>query len=145
MKNPTLWKSLIKSSLHDHNTAVLIAEIILTGSYFQVTASTKYLKNCSGERIWAWKSAALASSDIFFYFSYELNNDENTTWILLLSQLSSQNFLKLDGLNLKFLLRSSFGYMAQQLWWTATYYEIPKVKRDGTKRNSNFKRQTGGK
>ena len=41
MKNPTLWKSLVKSSLHDHNTAVSIVEIIFTGSYFQVTASTK--------------------------------------------------------------------------------------------------------
>ena len=35
-----------------------------------------------------------------------------------------------------FLLRSGFGYMAQHLWPTATYYEMPNVKRDCTKRNS---------
>ena len=44
---------------------------------------------------------------------------------------------------MKFLLRSGFDYMAQNLWRTATYYEMPNVKRDGT--NSDFKRQTGGK
>ena len=46
---------------------------------------------------------------------------------------------------MKFLLRSGFGYMAQHLWRNATYYEMPNVKRDGTKCNSDFKRQTGGK
>ena len=46
---------------------------------------------------------------------------------------------------MKFLLRSDFDYMAQHLWRTATYYEMPNVKRDGTKCNSDFKRQTGGK
>ena len=46
---------------------------------------------------------------------------------------------------MKFLLRSGFGYMAQHLWRTATYYEMPNVKSDGTKCNSDFKRQTGGK
>ena len=41
LENSTPWKWLVKSSLHDHNTAVFIVVIILTGSYFQVTASTK--------------------------------------------------------------------------------------------------------
>ena len=57
----------------------------------------------------------------------------------------SQNFLNSEGLKLAFLLRSGFGYMAQHLWPTATYYEMPNVKRDCTKRNSICKRQTGGK
>ena len=30
--------------------------------------------------------------------------------------------------------------MAQHLWRKTTYYEMPKVKRDGTKRSSDFKR-----
>ena len=42
---------------------------------------------------------------------------------------------------MKFLLRSAFGYMAQHLSRTTTYHEMPNVKRDGTKRNSDFKRQ----
>ena len=40
---------------------------------------------------------------------------------------------------------SGFGYMGQHLWQMATYYEIPNMKRDGTKCNSNYKQQTGGK
>ena len=38
-----------------------------------------------------------------------------------------------------------FGYIAQHLRRTATYYKIPNVKRGGTKHNSNWKRQKGGK
>ena len=45
MKNFTLSKSRLKSSLEDHNTEVFIAGfIILSGSYFQVTATTKYFE-----------------------------------------------------------------------------------------------------
>ena len=40
-------------------------------------------------------------------------------------------------LDLKFLLRSGFGYMAQHLWRTAAYYERPNIKCDITKSNSN--------
>ena len=35
--------------------------------------------------------------------------------------------------------------MAQHLEQTPTYYEMPNVKRDGTKRDSYFKRQAGRK
>ena len=35
--------------------------------------------------------------------------------------------------------------MAQHLWRTTTYYEMPNVKPDGTKRNSDFEQQTRGK
>ena len=38
---------------------------------------------------------------------------------------------------------SGFGYIVEHLWRTATFYGMPNVKRDGTKRNSDFKRQTG--
>ena len=58
---------------------------------------------------------------------------------------SSENFLNSEGLKLKFVLTSDFGYMAQHLWRTATFCELPNVKRDGTKRSSICKRQTGGK
>ena len=67
-------------------------------------------------------------------------NGESTTWILLLQQLSSQNFLSLEDLSLKFLLRSGFGYIAQHLWRKTTCYEMPNVKGDGSKH-----RQIGGK
>ena len=46
---------------------------------------------------------------------------------------------------LKLSLRSGFSYMVQQLQRMSTYYEMPNVKRDDTKRNSDFKWQTGGK
>ena len=45
-------------------------------------------------------------------------------------------------MKLKFLLRSGSGYMTQQLWRTTTFYGMPNVKRDGTRRNLDFKQQT---
>ena len=54
-------------------------------------------------------------------------------------------FSEFEALEFEIFIEVWFGYMAQHLWQTAAYYEMPKVKRDGTKRNSNFKRQTGGK
>ena len=46
---------------------------------------------------------------------------------------------------MKFLLRSGFGYMVQHLWQTATYYEVPYVKHDSTKCNSDFKQEANNK
>ena len=95
-----------------------------------------------GECIGTWISTTVASSE-FFLLLYELNNRDSANWVLLLQQLSSQNFANLESLKLKFLLRSGFGYMAQHLSRTATYYEMPNMKCDGTKLNSDFKRKTG--
>ena len=68
MKNSTLWKSLIKSSLHHHNTAVFIVESFLLEVTSRSQLPQNILKNYSGERIRDCINATVASSKFFFYF-----------------------------------------------------------------------------
>ena len=71
------------------------------------------IKGCSGERIGAWIDTTLASCKFFLLLFIWINqrwkhNLDNTVITAFLEELS-----EFGGLELKFLLRSSFGYMAQ--------------------------------
>ena len=75
------------------------------------------------------------NSPCHFFPSYYTN--KSTIKMQRLPQFSSQNFLNSENLDLKFVLRSEFGYMAQQIWPTTTYYKMKNMKSEGTKHISN--------
>ena len=99
----------------------------------------------SGERIRVWINTTLMFSKFFllpFIWIYERwkhNLDDSVIAAFL------KNFQNSEGLNLQFLLRFGFDYMTQHLRRTETYYKMPNMKRDCTRRNTSCKRQRGGK
>ena len=58
----------------------------------------------------------------------------------LLAKLS-----EFGGLEVEIFIEVWFWLYGATFMANGTYYERPNVKRDGTKGNSNFKRQTAGK
>ena len=82
------WKSLVKSSLHDHNRAALIVKSFLLKVISRSQLPQNTLKNFSGECTRAWTSITLAFSK-FFKLLY---NGENTTWVLLFHSFPYKTF-----------------------------------------------------
>ena len=72
MKKFYSWKSLVKSSLHDHNWPDFIVISFLPEVISRSELPQNTLKNCSGERIRAWISTTLTSSKFFLLLLYEL-------------------------------------------------------------------------